>query len=93
MKDFILKYVKKDKKENIFHSSSYGRAQNGTVMGAASTETFHDRRQIDQHRKVIQKYGDSRIASSGAMNGPHAKPYVPPKSKSPTSPRPTRPKY
>lgn len=80
MSDLILKYIKKDNKEDIFHSSPYGRAQNESSMGVASTETFSDRRKIDQQRQMIKRYGDSQIANSMAMNGPHAKPYTPPKT-------------
>lgn len=80
MSDLILKYIKKDDKEDIFHSSPYGRAQNESSMGVASTETFSDRRKIDQRRQVVKKYGDSQIANSMIMNGPHAKPYTPPKT-------------
>lgn len=88
MKDLILKYVKKDKKENIFHSSAYARAQSQANLGAASAESFAKRKQLDRHRQAVRRYDESGIVSSGAMNGPHAKPYVPPKPKSPTGPRP-----
>ena len=88
MKDLILKYIKKDSKEDIFHSSAYGKAQNSSSMGTASTETFSKRRELDQHRQAVRRYGESRIANNAALNGPHAKPYTPPKSSTPPSPTP-----
>lgn len=93
MADLIMKYVNKDEKEDIFHSSPYGRAQNKTSMGVASTETFNDRRKIDRQRKVVRRYDESHIANNGIMNGPHAKPYVPPKANPGTPGRVSGPKY
>lgn len=93
MDNLILKYVKKDKKENIFHSSAYARAQGKANFGVASTESFDKRRQLDHNRQVVRGYGESRIANNAAINGPHAKPYVPPKPKISGGPRPAGPKY
>lgn len=93
MKDLILKYIKKDKKEDIFHSSVYARAQGKANFGAASTESFSKRRQLDKNRQVVRGYSESHIANNAASNGPHAKPYVPPKPKASGGPRPAGPKY
>ena len=63
MKNPFTKILIKDKREDIFHSSAYAKAQSGGVMGAASVESFEKRRKIDQNRQVIQKYKDSQVAN------------------------------
>ncbi len=37
-KNPFLKYVMKDKKEDVFHSSAYAKAQSGDSIGAASAQ-------------------------------------------------------
>ena len=65
MVDIFSKYVMKDEnKSEVFHSSAYGQAQNGSSMGAASTESFTARREQDGSRRFIKGYGDSKVASS-----------------------------
>lgn len=65
MVDIFSKYVMKDEnKSEVFHSSAYGQAQNGSSMGAASTESFTVRREQDASRRFIKGYGDSKVASS-----------------------------
>lgn len=60
----LLKYaMKNDKKEEIFHSSGYARAQAGDNFGAAGGETFDARRDIETDRKYIQGYKNSRITN------------------------------
>lgn len=88
MKDLILKYVKQDKKEDIFHSSPYGRAQSGSSMGAASTETFSSRKALDQQRQIVRRYGESRIANNVITSGPRAKSSPSPKPSTPPAPTP-----
>lgn len=79
MKNPFLKYVmKNEKKEDIFHSSAYGVAQNGAGMGAASTQSFRERRAIEQNRQNIGGYDRSRIMNGASMNGPRPKIYTPP---------------
>lgn len=80
MKDLFLKYFAKEKKENIFHSSEYGKAQNANAMGAASVETFSERMETERNRQIVKSYGESRIANGMYGNGPRAKRYVPPES-------------
>lgn len=82
MKNPFLKYIMKEKREDIFHSSVYGKAQNGGSMGSTSSESFKDRMQIDKNRQVVHSYGESQVANSMYGNGPRAKKYVPPESKS-----------
>lgn len=81
MKNPFLKYVMKEKKEDIFHSSAYGKAQNGGTMGAASVESFEERMKVDKNRQIVRGYNDSRVANGMYANGPRAKQYVPPEKK------------
>ena len=53
----------KDKKENIFHSSTYASAQSGGGMGATSTMSFEQRRKIDRNRSLVKRYSDSMVAN------------------------------
>ncbi len=69
MSDLLKKYIIKDNKEEIFHSSAYSRAQNGGSMGSASTESFATRLAREQNRQVIQGYGHSSIATSSIKSG------------------------
>lgn len=71
----------KDKKEDIFHSSVYGRAQNGGSLGSASSESFKERMRIDKNRQVVHGYGESQVANSMYGNGPRAKKYTPTEAK------------
>ena len=84
-KNPFLKYVMKDKKEDVFHSSAYAKAQNGGSLGAASTESYQVRVKIDQNRQRIRRYNDSRLVAGARMNAPKAKIYEPPK-KEPSNP-------
>lgn len=81
MNNPFIKYVMKEKKEDIFHSSAYGKAQNGEAIGAASTEGFNDRMKIDRNRQIVKGYNDSRVVNGAYANGPKAKKYVPPEEK------------
>ena len=80
MKNPFLKYLMKEKKENIFHSSEYGRAQSAGIMGTTSTQSFEERMKVDKNRQIVQSYNDSRIVSGSRMNRPKAKEYVLPES-------------
>lgn len=89
MKNPFLKYIMKDEKEDIFHSSAYGKAQNGGSMGVASSTSFNERMNINRDRQVVRGYGDSKLANQNIGNGPRAKQYTPPeKSGSIGGPRP-----
>lgn len=81
MKNPFIKYVMKEKKENIFHSSEYGKAQSASNMGVTSAESFEKRMKVEQDRKIVRGYNDSRVMSGAYMNGPRAKKYVPEKKK------------
>lgn len=82
MNNPFLKYMmKKEKKADIFHSSAYGKAQSGGVMGSASAKSFGDRMKMDRNRTTIRRYDDSKLVAGAKDNGPHAKKYTPPEKK------------
>lgn len=81
MKNPFLKYIMKEKKEDIFHSSAYGKVQSADAMGTASVETFDERMKVERNRQIVRGYNDSRIASRSFAEGPRAKKYVPSEKK------------
>ena len=81
MKNSFIKYVRKERKEDIFHSSEYGKAQSAEVIGTASSETFSDRMRMERNRQIVRGYNDSRVATGAYANGPRAKKYIPPEKK------------
>ena len=60
-KNPFLKYIMKDKREDIFHSSAYAREQSGSNIGAASTESYAVRVNMARHRQTVGGYRDSRL--------------------------------
>lgn len=68
----------KDKKEDIFHSSTYGKAQSGIAMGNSSNRSFTERKLADDNRKFVKGYEKSGIFGQAAANGPRAKVFTPP---------------
>ncbi len=79
MNNPFLKYVmKNDKKEDVFHSSAYGKAQNGGSMGASSTQSFAERKAVHENRKIVGGYSKSGILGQAAANGPRPKVFTPP---------------
>lgn len=77
-KNPFLKYVMKDKKEDVFHSSAYAKAQSGATIGAASSESYQVRVNLNQNRTAVRGYKDSEIMTGIKDNGPRAKAYTPP---------------
>lgn len=63
LKKPLIDRLNRGKKTEIFHSSAYGRAQNGGSLGTASTESFAQRMQMEQSRKTIQRYDASEVAA------------------------------
>ena len=59
----LLKRIINKKKEDVIHSSAYAEAQNQGGIGASSVQSFGQRRAIDQHRSVVRRYSDSKIAT------------------------------
>lgn len=75
-KNPFLKYMIKDEKKDIFHSSAYAKAQGGDTIGAASTEDFKVRVNINQNRQIVQGYRDSKVMTDASKNVPKAKTYT-----------------
>ena len=69
--------MKDDKKEEFFHSSSYGTAQNSGNIGTAGVSmTMEERKAIEAKRKFVQKYNNSKIFES-TFGLRHAKKFTP----------------
>ena len=69
--------MKNDKKDEFFHSSSYGSAQNSGNIGTASVGmTMEERKAIEEKRKFVQKYNNSKIFES-TLGLRHAKKFTP----------------
>jgi hypothetical protein len=51
--------------EKPFHSHTFAEAASGGSMGATSAQSFGQRHQIDQNRKVVKRYSDSFVALPG----------------------------
>lgn len=85
MKNPFMKYIAKEKKENIFHSSAYGKAQSAGALGTTSAESFEERMKVEKNRQIIQGYNDSRIVNGAYSYGPRAKKYVPPEERGNTT--------
>ena len=64
---FLKRLIKKDKSD-ILHSSAYAKAQNAGNIGVASTQSFRERISIDQNRKIVHKYRDSKLISESRRN-------------------------
>ena len=74
VREFAMKH---DEKKDFFHSSAYGTTQNEGNIGTASTGlTMDERKAIEEKRKFIQKYNNSKIFES-TYSLRHAKKYVP----------------
>ncbi len=87
MTSLFSKYIIKDKKEDVFHSSAYSKAQNGGNMGSASAQSFAARQAIEQNRQHIGGYHQSSIMGKNIVQGaPKPKTYTPPKPMGPSRP-------
>ena len=86
-KNPFLKYVMKDNKEDVFHSSAYAKAQNGSIIGAASSESYAVRVNIDKNRQTVRGYGDSELMAGAKKMAPRAKTYTPPPKNPGISPK------
>ena len=72
-KNPFLKYMMKDEKKDVFHSSAYAKAQSGAAIGSASTESFNVRVNVNQNRQIVRGYRDSKIMADANKNAPKAK--------------------
>lgn len=71
-KNPFLKYLIKDKKEDVFHSSGYAKAQNGGNIGAASTDSYAVRVNVNQCRQMVRGYKDSELMNGTGNKKPKA---------------------
>lgn len=79
MSDLLSKFIVKNKKEDVIHSSAFAKVQNSEGIGVASSQSFSDRMKIEQNRNRIRGYGDSQVVvQSRASSGIKAKTYTPP---------------
>jgi hypothetical protein len=56
-----------DSEDKPFHSHTFADAASGSTLGSTSAQSFGQRYQIDRNRKVVQRYSDSFVASSGHL--------------------------
>ena len=63
MSGLYSKFVIKEKKGDVVHSSGYGAVQNSGAMGASSGVGFTERMRINNNRSRVKRYGDSKIAN------------------------------
>lgn len=66
-KNPLIDRLRKDElargKKDFLHTSIYAKAQSGSGIGAASTESFEKRKKIEKNRETIRGYRDSLIAA------------------------------
>ena len=72
-KNPFTQFLIKGQKQDFFHSSAYGKAQSGNVIGVTSTESFSTRQKIEHNRHNIRSYRDSKIATETGNQGPRTK--------------------
>ena len=54
-------YVVKSSLEEVAHSSGYAKAQSGSRIGVASTQSFSQRQSIDYRNLKVRSYQDSQL--------------------------------
>ena len=74
-KNPFLHRLMKEKKEDVVHSSAFSEAQNDGKIGSASTSSFSEKINIEQNRKVVKGYSDSKIVGETWGNKSKAKVY------------------
>lgn len=72
----LLKYLIRDKKEDIVHSSGYVKGD-GASLGASSAESFEHRMMMEKNRTRVGGYNSSRIVAQAGTYRPPAKKYTP----------------
>ena len=74
-KNPLLKYLIKEKKEDVVHSTGYGVAQNEGGFGTASAKSFANRQDTEANRSMVGGYKDSKIARESRAEVPLASGY------------------
>lgn len=59
----FTQFLIRGQKEDFYHSSAYGKAQNAEGIGTASVQSFRERQMVEQNRQMIQGYNKSRVAA------------------------------
>ena len=59
----LIKRIARTKTSDVMHSSGYAQVSNRGNFGVADSTSFAERRRIEQNRKLVQAYKNSRIAS------------------------------
>lgn len=59
----LVKFVKMDSFKDIVHTSGYAKAQSGGNIGAAGATLFSERQKIEQNRKFVRGYKNSKVIS------------------------------
>ena len=62
-KNPFLHRLMKEESKDVVHSSAYAQAQNSEGIGAASTQSFATRQAIEQSRKMVRGYRDSKVVN------------------------------
>ncbi|MBQ7201945.1 hypothetical protein IJS18_00955 [Candidatus Saccharibacteria bacterium] len=87
MSEILKKYIIKNQKEDVFHTSGFSKAQSGNNMGSASTETFSARQALERNRQHIKGYHHSTLMGRNIVAGsPHPKTYTPERRPNPIRP-------
>ena len=68
--------TRNDRAEDILHSSGFAQTQSGSGVGAAGGKTFAERQAVEQRRKMVQGYKNSRIVNT-PYNRERARTYTP----------------
>ena len=77
-KNPFLKYLIKEKKEDILHTSAYAKVQNGDAFGASSTQSFEERKKVEANRQIVRGYNDSKLMQQARVSAPRAATYTKP---------------
>lgn len=70
----LIKRFSKTSTSDVAHSSEYANAQNNNNFGATTSESFEQRREIDENRQIVQGYRQSMVAQQ-VNTTPRAKTY------------------
>jgi|GEM_PF-3681551 len=63
----LNKYIVTGDNSKSFHSSGLAKVANGDRMGSVAPESFSQRRQIDNNRRVIGAYNRSSIVNTRSV--------------------------
>jgi len=76
-KTALIKRVMKTQTTDVMHTSAHAEAQNAGGFGSAAGESFAQRRSVEEQRKFVRGYNNSKIIG-GATVPERAKTYTPP---------------